>query len=260
MLVAACSDGATPAPAGDGRPPCMDTTHDEDGDGIGDLCDVCPAAPDPLQRDTAELATMIRFADGVGDACDPRPALSGDKLYKLHAFVDQAESAEWDGSGFAITGDAAHGTDTASWLHRATATGDGLYVQARMTWTDTGSFDIVLDGNGVESGLVCTISGSELRAREIGFSPITKMTEPITGEITLSAWRIIDAQMRGSLRCRVTFDGGMAELVMPTSEGIALGSYGIAQTAASTQISSLVVYTSPSPKQTGGNATDPKSP
>lgn len=36
--------------------------RDSDGDGVGDQCDVCPAVSDPDQRDTDH--------DGVGDACD----------------------------------------------------------------------------------------------------------------------------------------------------------------------------------------------
>jgi hypothetical protein len=39
--------------------------RDRDGDGVGDLCDVCPSVSDPDQRDTDH--------DGVGDACDNCP-------------------------------------------------------------------------------------------------------------------------------------------------------------------------------------------
>ena len=38
---------------------------DTDGDGFGDACDVCPNVPDPAQRDSDR--------DGVGDACDVCP-------------------------------------------------------------------------------------------------------------------------------------------------------------------------------------------
>src|SRR5438128_1554131 len=47
----------------DAGPKC--TGHDEDGDGVGDACDVCPHVPDPQQLDSD--------GDGVGDACDPEP-------------------------------------------------------------------------------------------------------------------------------------------------------------------------------------------
>jgi hypothetical protein len=54
--------------------------HDEDGDGFGDPCDVCPSDPDPDQAD--------RDGDGVGDACDPRPDTPGDKLVLFNPHVD----------------------------------------------------------------------------------------------------------------------------------------------------------------------------
>jgi hypothetical protein len=40
-------------------------THDEDGDGIPDLCDNCPVDQNATQADSD--------GDGVGDACDPDP-------------------------------------------------------------------------------------------------------------------------------------------------------------------------------------------
>jgi hypothetical protein len=54
---------APPAPPIDGRP------GDADGDGVPDLADNCPAAPNPDQHDEDR--------DGLGDACDPCPALAG---------------------------------------------------------------------------------------------------------------------------------------------------------------------------------------
>lgn len=41
------------------------TGHDEDGDGVPDIIDVCPHVPDPDQLDSD--------GDGIGDACDPEP-------------------------------------------------------------------------------------------------------------------------------------------------------------------------------------------
>jgi hypothetical protein len=59
--------------------PCWDptqTTNDEDGDGIVDGCDNCPADPNPLQAD--------EDGDGVGDECDPHLGDARDHL----AFFD----------------------------------------------------------------------------------------------------------------------------------------------------------------------------
>src|SRR4051794_12570937 len=50
---------AAPCPGG--------ATHDEDGDGRPDACDVCPHVADPDQGDSD--------GDGVGNACDPGPGV-----------------------------------------------------------------------------------------------------------------------------------------------------------------------------------------
>jgi hypothetical protein len=47
--------------------------HDEDGDGIDDAIDDCPADYDPAQADTD--------GDGVGDACDPHPNMAIDRIH-----------------------------------------------------------------------------------------------------------------------------------------------------------------------------------
>ena len=249
VVVAGCSDGD----AREMRPdsgPCIDMSHDEDGDGIGDRCDICPAAPDPLQRDTTELATMIRFADGVGDACDPRPALEGDKLAVFHPFASDAEAARWIGSGFTITSDGARASGASRWNARTGVVGDGLYVQARMptlAWTGTGNFDVYVDGDGVNAGAVCSIdSDGNLIAREIGIGASSKpIGLPVTDKVALSAWRVIDVTMHAELRCRVAFDGGTSALDLPLSDAFAVGTYGMSETAAATDVSSVVVYTSP---------------
>src|ERR1051325_10486968 len=46
-------------------PPDMITGHDEDGDGVPDIIDVCPHIPD---------SQVDSDGDGIGDDCDPEPA------------------------------------------------------------------------------------------------------------------------------------------------------------------------------------------
>ena len=54
-----------------------DDQADYDDDGVGDVCDNCPATSNPGQSDALE-ADSGRAADGIGDACDPRPYGAGD--------------------------------------------------------------------------------------------------------------------------------------------------------------------------------------
>src|SRR2546423_13272410 len=61
----AAIDGAPDAIAADARP-CAPIGHDEDGDGVDDACDDCPATKNAGQEDGD--------GDQVGDLCDPYPA------------------------------------------------------------------------------------------------------------------------------------------------------------------------------------------
>lgn len=75
----------------DGVPDAMDncpTTknadqHDEDNDGLGDVCDPCPPFSDNTDGDQ----------DGVGNLCDPRPTMTGDKLWLFEGFQHGVPSA-----------------------------------------------------------------------------------------------------------------------------------------------------------------------
>jgi hypothetical protein len=87
-------------PPPQGPPPCEDGIgHDEDGDGIDDACDNCPATAN-VPQDDSDL-------DSVGDACDPTPG-GADQIVRFESFADSTESARhWQpAEGFVFANDA----------------------------------------------------------------------------------------------------------------------------------------------------------
>jgi hypothetical protein len=60
-------------------------TPDEDSDGRGDACDLCPADYDPMPVDTD--------GDGLPDACDPDPMMGGNSLIYFEPF--NTDSGHW---------------------------------------------------------------------------------------------------------------------------------------------------------------------
>jgi hypothetical protein len=60
--------------------------HDEDADGVADICDGCPHVADSFQTDGD--------GDGVGDACDPEPGNPRQTLVVFDGF-ETADPARW---------------------------------------------------------------------------------------------------------------------------------------------------------------------
>lgn len=67
---------------------------DEDGDHVGDICDLCPAFANNTDGD----------GDGLGDACDPNPTTAGDKLVAFVGF-SKPLPAGWTKAGTFVIDD-----------------------------------------------------------------------------------------------------------------------------------------------------------
>ena len=228
--------------------------HDEDGDLFGDACDNCPATANPTQADTTEVAVNA-FADGVGDACDYRPGLSGDVVGAFFTWATEEQSSAWTGSGWMISADELHTAGAARWQAERGEQGDGLIVVARMTAVDLagGAVTLAIDGDGINAGVTCTLratgSGSELVANEIGGAmELTSVTPTsFVGSQSLVAWRRITAAS-SELACRLERGTQQTENTITLVDDLITGAYSISSGGAAVSLSSLIVLTSPGPR------------
>lgn len=220
--------------------------HDEDGDGFGDACDVCPATFDD-QADFGEAASF-GIGDHVGDACDPRPTRDGDRLAQLDTFVEDS-SAEYAGDGWRIGADVARAVGPARWEYQRALEGDGLLARIEvplLVWLGDGLVEVSVNGDGVEAGATCTlvhaIGGPDLLiAREVGGAMAMTEVPEVEAPFTLGAWRTIDFVRDARLRCFL----GDVTLDLPVDDSIPKGTVGFASTGAITDVDSLAVYTFP---------------
>lgn len=242
-------DGDTPAL--DATPmPCTDT-HDEDGDGIGDRCDICPTVADPQQLDLGEEQVQ-QFADRVGDACDPRPARGGDKRVALHTFA--GDDATLRNTGWTIDADRAIAAGDARFDSARSYLGDGLIVQVQVV-AFGGTVQLSLDG-GETAGSGCRLARDrdgdghdELDVFEIGATTTThSLGRALEGDIRLTAIRAIAPQRTAEIFCRVKqADSQEIEHDQPLTDDSSTGGYTATVTGGA-EASSMIVYTTPVPK------------
>jgi hypothetical protein len=103
---AADADARSPPDlAPDGPPTACSVTTDEDGDGVKDACDNCPADFNPDQANVMETSAGAA-ADGLGDVCDPRPTQGGDSLLFFDGFASSTLDPAWtaDRSAYSVAG------------------------------------------------------------------------------------------------------------------------------------------------------------
>ncbi len=77
------------------------SNHDEDGDGQGDQCDLCPIQ-------AARGVVKDEDGDKLGGSCDPDDKSPGDKIVYFETFADANALSEWmldDASHYTVSGD-----------------------------------------------------------------------------------------------------------------------------------------------------------
>lgn len=147
--------------------------HDEDGDGIDNLLDNCPAVFNPGQQDDGDH-------DGVGDSCDPHMTTGGDRLvvqdyFDAGNFVWTPDrGSDWArGGGEMTTTSPADATLAALWIART--------IKAP---TISLGFDVVSYGTGTatNNGLEITIAYpmSSGLCKVIGSSAGDNLDEAVT--------------------------------------------------------------------------------
>lgn len=230
--------------------------HDEDGDAIGDVCDNCPTIANPTQADTTEVANGA-FEDGVGDACDFRPGLSGDRLAALYTWANVEQGNAFTGTGWRIEADELRAAGTARWTARRGEQGDGIIVVARivsLAQLDGGTLMIAIDGNGTTAGATCTLrattaGATELVAQEVGGAVDVASIGVVDGSDApqLVAWRRLTAAAN-QLECRLLRGTQAIGVTIALTDDLITGAYAIGSEATSASLSSVIVWTSPGPK------------
>jgi hypothetical protein len=231
--------------------PCWDpehVVHDEDGDGIADGCDICPADPDPMQADDD--------GDGVGDACDPHRSAPGDHL----VFFDPFETTDpaWTSVGAGVAWQIANGSATQTTMptgylilnnrtfHNPTVitvfSGQGAGTTASPTFA--GAYAVITNeaasqatGVGVAGDIEITDAGAFVQvSRPPGVSTMDYVTKTITAGVHAR----ISVSASGT--CSGSYDDGVnviAAVAVPSPP--ADGEIGLRTTNTSATFDSITV-------------------
>jgi len=250
-------------------PPDVLTTcggHDEDADGIGDACDVCPTEPDPGQADRGEIDAG-GIADGVGDACDPRPAFGGDAIAYFDPFTAAPGATyetygtlvEWDGADEVRLGSGTAAGELelvttarftrASWRYRIAVlppTGPfyvGLWTQYAVSLDDSVFASMADD---VSDGMSSEVTIKEASITPDRYSPYVYLTAPaaIGSEFVFHS----DTALTTGGPQRVTAHALASGETLTTELDVARpfpGRYALESVNARSDVAYLIIYTAP---------------
>ena len=233
----AATDAAPDAPAD--AFVCPPTGHDEDGDGVIDVCDNCPTISNADQANVGETDAG-QAPDAVGDACDPHPTTSGDVIALFIPFTGGAAGTRTTGTvSFGVSDITIAGTGslitnldyTPTKIVARLALGGSSGQEVQLS-TNTGGFrcDVTTDPCPAAPGSGC------LTAEVAPVMPV-----PLANATQISEIEVFEADPT-HLGCRTFVSGGVTASAVGTAS-FTNGQVAIYTLAAtSVTVSSLIVY------------------
>jgi hypothetical protein len=225
-------------------PTCAEaTSHDEDGDGVRDACDVCPGIADD-QTDSD--------ADGVGDACDPNPGTDQSIVF-FESFADPGAGSDWqiqsgtwafDGESLAYDGTAIAGYSS---ITAKTRPEPPYTVEVGLTIDNFGTQGSVFEVFGDEDvpcGFIHYDAGPDV-ARVDDLGNDINMESPLPAELQAGERLIVtmDYAPGDRVSCAVTDrDTGASAVAHLMLDAVAMGHFGVEIELAAIHIAYLVVY------------------
>ncbi len=229
------------------------TGHDEDGDGVSDVCDNCPSIANAGQEDVGET-NAGQTADGVGDACDPRPAAGGDAIALFDPLLAPlAPTWTIDTGSWTATGDDVAQTDLGSSnrIDSSAFTGDDYAIETRVTLDglDPSSYNhgvVFRMDTGTGRGWLCGVFGDDtgfgglmLWTLQSGFANFEEASTDIAVPTTGNAYTILAGGVGADVFCKL----GTGEVATTNNSRNSSGTPGLRTNRTQSTFEYVVVYT-----------------
>jgi hypothetical protein len=221
-------------------PSCAEaSSHDEDGDGVFDACDVCPGIADD-QTDSD--------GDGVGDACDPNPG-TDQHIVLFEPFVTndwQIQSGTWMFADDALVYDGV-GITGYSVITARMRPAPPYTVEVGLTIDDLdaqGSVFEVFGDEDVPCGFIHHPSGPDV-ARVDDIANTINMESPLAEKIHAGQRLIVTMtyapgdQVTCAVTDRETSASAVAHLLL---DAVTVGHFGVEAELAALHVEYVVVY------------------